>query len=78
MVLKGLNKQGSIEEGEEKNDTSYKSRVATIKLLLVPNCSTSSTSFMDSVVILQRPSTNEYINAVRLLCRSIYKLRCYV
>ena len=49
-----------------KNDTFCTSRVGTIKSLLAPDCSASSTSFKDSVVILYRPLTNEYINAVRL------------
>ena len=75
-----LNKDAGVEEeeGEEKNDTFCTLRVGTIKLLLVPDCSASSTSFMDSVVILYRPLTNEYINAVRLFCRGFYKLHCYV
>ena len=37
---------------ESKNDTFCTLWVGTIKLLLAPNRSTSSTSFMDSVVIL--------------------------
>ena len=45
-----------------------------IKSLLASNCSTLCKSFMDSVVILWRPLTNEYTNAVRLFCRGIYKL----
>ena len=50
-------------------------QVGTIKSLLVPNCSMSWTSLMDLVVILQRLLTNEYYDVVRLLCRSVYKLR---
>ena len=61
-----------------KNDTFCTLWVRTIKLLLAPDCSASSTSFMDSLVILKRPLTNEYINAVRLFYRRFYKLRCYV
>ena len=51
--------------------------VGMIKSLLVPNDSTSSTSFMDSVVILYRTLTNDYINVVKLFCRGVYKLCCY-
>ena len=64
---------------KKENDTFCTSRVGTIKLLLAPDCSASSTSFKDSMLILKRPLTNEYINAVRLFCRGcFYKLRCYV
>ena len=36
----------------KKNDAFCTSQVGTIKSLLAPNCSTSSTSFMDSMAIL--------------------------
>ena len=56
-----------VEEEEEYN-TFYTSGFGTIRLLLMPNRSISSKSFMDSVVILYKPLTDEYINAVRLFC----------
>ena len=40
------------DEEEEVDDTFCTLRVATIKSLLAPDCSASSMSFMDSVVIL--------------------------
>ena len=45
---------------------SVHTQVGTQELLHGPNYSTLSTRFMDSVVILHRPLTNEYINAVSL------------
>ena len=62
---------------KKKNDFCT-SQVGTIKSLLAPDCSASSMSFRDSVMILKRPLANENINAIRLFCRGFYKLRCYV
>ena len=41
--------------------------VGMLKSVLRSNYSTSCTSFMDSLMILHRPLTNEYVNAVRLI-----------
>ena len=42
----------------KKNVTFCIYRVGTIKLLLIQNCSTLTTSLMDSLVILRRVHTN--------------------
>ena len=43
-----------------------------LKLPLVPKHSILITSFMDSVMILYRPLTNQYINVVAYLVRGVY------
>ena len=74
MTFLGIH--GMSLEDMKKKDTFCALGVGMIKLLFMPNCSPSTTSFMDSVVILQRPLTNEYNNVVRLFCKSdwsVYK-----
>ena len=67
-----------VQKKKKENDTSCTLQVGTIKSLLAPDYSASSTSFKDSVLILMRPLTNEYINAVGLFCRGFYQFCCYV
>ena len=51
--------------------------VGMLKSLFVSKCSTSSMSFMDSVVIFYRSLMNMLIQ-LGYFSRGIYKLHCYV
>ena len=61
---------------KKKYDAFVHPQLGILKSLFAPKCSTSSMSFMDSVVIFYRPLMNMSIQLG--YSRGVYKLHCYV